>query len=52
MPKIVNFLRVFEKQKLAVKQCYQTGHLRSLKLVENAIIENLKCDILEDFQTL
>ena len=44
MPKIVNI--VFENLKLEVKQYYQT------KLVENAKIEKLKCNILGDFQTL
>ena len=45
--------RVFENLKLAVKQCYQTGQFFiGQKLVENAKIEKLKCDILGDFQTL
>ena len=30
-----------------VKQCYQIGQ----KLVENTDIENIKCDILDDFHT-
>ena len=34
--------------KLHVKQYYPIGQ----KLVENAKIENLECDILTDFQTL
>ena len=33
------FWRVLENLKLAVKQCYQTGHW-------------LKCDILNNFQTM
>ena len=38
---------------LAVKQCYQTGKsFIGQKLMENAKIEKLKCDILGDFQTL
>ena len=40
------FWRVFENLKIAVKQCYQTGQ-SGLKLVENS-----KCDIFGDFQTL
>ena len=28
IPKIVHFMRVFENLKLAVKQCYQTGHFK------------------------
>ena len=35
MPKNGPFVRVFENLKLAIKQCYQTGH----KLVKNAKIE-------------
>ena len=37
-----------EKLKLVVKQCYQTGQ----KLVKNAKIEKLKCDILSNFPTM
>ena len=37
----------FENLKLAVKQCYQTGNFVGQKLVENS-----RCDILGDFQTL
>ena len=33
------FWRVFEKLKLAVKQCYQTGQFNRTKLVENAKIQ-------------
>ena len=43
--------RVFENLKFAVKQCYQTC-LIGQKLVENAKIENFKCDIFSNFQTL
>ena len=32
---MVNFGESFENLKLAVKQCYQTGHLNIQKLVEN-----------------
>ena len=53
MPKMVNFWRVFENLQLPVKQCYQTIHfLMGQKLLENAKIEKLECDILADFQTL
>ena len=38
------FWRVFENLKFEVKQCYQQ------KLVENAKIEKLKCDILDYFE--
>ena len=41
------FWRVFEKLKLAVKQCYQTR-----QLVENAKIKKFKYDILSNFQTI
>ena len=46
------FWRVFEKLKLAVKQCYQTCQfLIGQKLVENAKIQKFKCDISSNFQT-
>ena len=47
------FWRVFENLKLAVKQCYQTSQfLIGQKLAENAKIQELKCDILSNFQTM
>ena len=52
MPKMVHFGE-FCNLKLAFKQCYQTCQfLIRYKLVENAKIEKLKCDISGDFQTL
>ena len=48
-----SFWRFFENLKLAVKQCYHTGSvLIGQKLVENAKIKKLKCDILSSFQTM
>ena len=41
--------RVYENVKLVVKECYKTGQFQ---LVDNAKINNLKRDILGDFQTL
>ena len=53
MQKYGPFWRVFENLKLAVKQCYQTmSVLIGQKLVENAKIKKLKCDILSNFQTM
>ena len=52
---MVHFGEFLEHLKLEVKQCYHTDYWSILigqNLVENAKIENLKCDILDDFQTL
>ena len=47
------FWRIFEKLKLAVKQCYQTGQFFNRTIIgENAKIKKLKCDILSNFQTM
>ena len=45
--------RVFENLKIAVNQYYQTGQLLiGQKLMENAKIGKLKCDIFGNFHTL
>ena len=44
------FWIVFENLKFVVKQCYQT--FSGQKLVGNARIQKLKCDISGDFQIL
>ena len=45
--------RVFENLKLAIEQCYQTGHfLLGQKLVENTKIKEFKCDIFSNFHTM
>ena len=47
------FWRVFENLKFAVKQLLpDRSVLIGQKLVENAKIEKLKCNILSDFQTM
>ena len=44
--------RLFEKLKLAVKLLRDRSLLKVQKLMENAKVEKLKCDIFGDFQTL
>ena len=47
MPEMVNF----ENLKLLVKQCYQTVEIGQ-KLLENAQIYHIQCDILSHFPTI
>ena len=48
--KVCTFWPVFENLKLAVKQCYQTCQFQYYKKMPK--FKNVKCDILDDFQTL
>ena len=46
------FRRVFENLNLSVKECYQKGQFWLDKIGWNVKIQEFKCDILSDFQTL